>query len=97
MGTDHFEQARPIMDSNILRQSWKIKLFAAIFGVVMSFSVYVVYAAGLKFNHLAERVGEIARQNVEDRLAAEAAAREEANRKAGIVTTHIYDDKKKDN
>jgi len=81
------------MDSRVLKLSWKIKLAAAVFGLVMSASVYVVYVAGLKFNHLVERVGEIARQNAEDRKAAEAAAREEANREAGIVTTQIYGDK----
>lgn len=93
----HAKLIEVFMDSRILKTSWKIKAAAIVFGLVMSLSVYVVYAAGLKFNHVVNQIGELARKNAEDRKAAEEAAREEANRKAGILPTQIYGEKPKQN
>jgi len=84
------------MDSQILKLSWKVKLAAVAFGVVMSLSIYVVYVAGLKFNHLVSHIGEIAKKNAKEREAAAIAAKEEADRKAGILNTQIYGDIPKD-
>ncbi len=78
------------MDSRILKLSWKVKAAAIAFAVVMSLSVYVVYAAGLKFNYLVTQIGELAKKNAKEREAAAIAAKEEADRKSGILNTQIY-------